>query len=248
MPTGKAARRSTAQGALAGVVLGVVTACATGSTTRAAPSPATVRVLVYNMHAGKDAAGVDNLDGVADVVRTTAADIVLLQEVDRKTRRSQDVDQPAVLATKTGFHSAFGSTLHYEGGEYGIAVLSRWPIARDTLYPLPIDPPQERAGGSHEPRGALHVVITSPHGAISVFNTRTSIPRATTIGGDRKPIAFACSSTRHTAAAHAWCLPVGTSIPHPRVPCSKACAPAGCATHGSSAVAAMASPIQPIRR
>ncbi|HEU4883151.1 MAG TPA: hypothetical protein VFT45_12915, partial [Longimicrobium sp.] len=42
-----------------------------------------VTVLVYNIHAGKDAGGHDNLARVAEVVRGSGADLVLLQEVDR---------------------------------------------------------------------------------------------------------------------------------------------------------------------
>jgi endonuclease/exonuclease/phosphatase family metal-dependent hydrolase len=61
------------------------------------------RVLVYNIHAGKDAAGIDNLTRVAELVRSTKADIVLLQEVDKGTRRSGNVDQPAVLASTISF-------------------------------------------------------------------------------------------------------------------------------------------------
>nr|MDQ3389574.1 hypothetical protein [Gemmatimonadota bacterium] len=121
-----------------------------------APAPASeVRVLIYNMHAGKDAGGVNNLERMATVVRETGADLVLLQEVDRGTLRSGGVDQPATLARLTGLHAAFGSTLDYQGGEYGIALLSRWPILSDTLLSLPVEPPQERAGGSREPRGML---------------------------------------------------------------------------------------------
>ena len=130
-----------------------------------------VRVLVYNIHAGKDAAGANNLAGVAALVRETNADLVLLQEVDQGTRRSGNVDQPAALAQQTGFHVAFGSALDYDGGEYGVAILSRWPIVSDTLFHLPVDPPQERSGGSHEPRGALRADVQSPHGRITIFNT-----------------------------------------------------------------------------
>ena len=131
----------------------------------------TIRVMVYNIHAGKDAAGVGNLDGVAALVRETRTDIALLQEVDQGTRRSGNVDQPAVLAAATGFHVAFGSALDYDGGEYGVAILSRWPITRDTLIHLPVDPPQERAGGSREPRGALRAEIATPAGSLTVLNT-----------------------------------------------------------------------------
>ncbi|HSL69576.1 MAG TPA: endonuclease/exonuclease/phosphatase family protein, partial [Longimicrobiales bacterium] len=47
-----------------------------------------LRVLTYNIHAGKDAAQQHNLQRVAEVIRSTGADIVLLQEVDRRTQRS----------------------------------------------------------------------------------------------------------------------------------------------------------------
>jgi endonuclease/exonuclease/phosphatase family metal-dependent hydrolase len=130
-----------------------------------------VRVLVYNIHAGWDASGKENLDRVAEVVRTARADVVLLQEVDRFTTRSGRVDQVARLTSATGLRAAFGKTLDYQGGAYGIAILSRWPITRDSLYHLPVSPPQQRAGGSYEPRGVLHAVIRSPRGDVHVFNT-----------------------------------------------------------------------------
>lgn len=130
-----------------------------------------LRVLVYNMHAGKDAAGADNLPRIAAFVRETGADLVLLQEVDRGTRRSGGVDQPATLRRLTGYHAAFGKTLDYDGGEYGIALLSRWPVVRDTVVRLPVDPPQERAGGSYEPRGALVATVAAPGGALTLVDT-----------------------------------------------------------------------------
>lgn len=131
----------------------------------------TVRVLVYNIHAGKDAAGEPNLGRVAALVRALEADLVLLQEVDRGTERSGKVDQLALLERETGLEGAFGKTLDYQGGDYGIAILSRWPIRADTLVRLPVTPPQERAGGSHEPRGALRVVVDAPGGPIVVVDT-----------------------------------------------------------------------------
>ena len=138
---------------------------------------APVRVLVYNIHAGKDAQGVDNLARVAELVRTTNADIALLQEVDRGTTRSGKTDQVRVLAGLTGFHSAFGKTLDYQGGDYGIAVLSRWPIGADTLHRLPVNPPQERSGAGYEPRGALEAVIRMPGPPLTVLNTHIDASR-----------------------------------------------------------------------
>jgi len=130
-----------------------------------------IRVVSYNIHAGKDAAGQPNLERVAALLDSLRADVVLLQEVDRGTTRSGGVDQLAELERLTGFNGAFGRSLDFQGGEYGIALLSRWPIEDVTVVPLAVTPPQERSGGSHEPRVALHGVIATPAGALHVVNT-----------------------------------------------------------------------------
>ena len=134
-------------------------------------APQTTRVLVYNIHAGKDAKGVDNLQRVADVIRETRADVVLLQEVDRNTRRSGNVDQVTELTRMTGMTAAFGKSLGFQGGDYGIAILSRWPIDSSRTVPLPIDPPQLRSGVSYEPRVALRAWIATPGGPLHIVNT-----------------------------------------------------------------------------
>lgn len=130
-----------------------------------------MNVLVYNIHAGKDAKGVGNLRRVADLIKSTETDVALLQEVDINTRRSGRVDQAAEVADFTGLRDVFGKTLDYDGGEYGIAVLTRWPVTHDTLFRLRVTPPQERAGGSYEPRGVLHALIATPHGPLHILNT-----------------------------------------------------------------------------
>jgi endonuclease/exonuclease/phosphatase family metal-dependent hydrolase len=178
--SGRRARRALA-GRLAGAALAASASLGAPAACRAPARPAApagaLRALVYNIHAGADAAGASNLARVADVVRATGADVVLLQEVDRGTRRSGGVDQVATLARLTGFHAAFGSTLDYDGGTYGVALLSRWPIARDTLLRLPVVPPQRRAGGAYEPRGALHAEVRAPWGTLVVLNTHLDASR-----------------------------------------------------------------------
>jgi len=145
---------------------------------RSANAPS--RVLVYNIHAGKDAKGVDNLARVAQIIRDSRADVVLLQEVDKGTERSGKVDQMAELQKLTGYFGAFGKTLDYQGGDYGIAILSRWPITADTLIHLPVEPPQHRSGVSYEPRGALRVAVQRPGGALRVINTHIDASREDT--------------------------------------------------------------------
>jgi endonuclease/exonuclease/phosphatase family metal-dependent hydrolase len=142
--------------AMAAILLGT----APGPTAR----PATVRILVLNMHAGRDAAGNSNLGDIAALVKSTDADLVLLQEVDRGTNRSGGTDQVEVLQKHTKYDAAFGaSLLRYDGGEYGIALLSRGGIGYQSTIPLPVAPAQTRAGGSHEPRIA-QLVLTAVHG------------------------------------------------------------------------------------
>jgi endonuclease/exonuclease/phosphatase family metal-dependent hydrolase len=155
----------------------VAAACASPRSTPAPAPDDGLVVLVFNIHAGKDAGGVHNLERVAGVVRETGADIVLVQEVDRLTTRSGGEDQIARLAELTGMHGAFGKTLDYQGGQYGIALLSRRPIARDTLFHLAIDPPQPRAGGSYEPRGAQYAAIPLDGDTLHVFNTHLDASR-----------------------------------------------------------------------
>lgn len=156
-------------------MLVLVTACAPY---RGGDAP--LRVLVYNIHAGKDAKGVDNLARVAEIIRDSRANIVLLQEVDKGTERSGKVDQVAELTRLTGYSGAFGKTLDYQGGDYGIAILSRWPISNDTLIHLPVEPPQHRSGVSYEPRGALRVSIDAPGGTLRVLNTHIDASREDT--------------------------------------------------------------------
>lgn len=134
---------------------------------------ASTRILTYNIHAGRDASGVDNLERVASIIRSSKADIVLLQEVDRNTARSGNVDQLAELTRRTGMHGVFGKSLDYQGGEYGIAILSRWPIVAHEVVPLRVEPPQVRAGGSIEPRIAL---IVTTHG-LRIANTHLDASR-----------------------------------------------------------------------
>jgi endonuclease/exonuclease/phosphatase family metal-dependent hydrolase len=155
----------------------VVLAALVGCAARPGAPATDLRVMVYNIHAGKDASGVDNLERVSQLIRNTSADIVLLQEVDRGTQRSGGVDQPAVLSRLTGLHVAFGRSLFYQGGDYGIAILSRWPITSQRTIPLPVNPPQERSGSSYEPRAVLEVRVASPAGELTVLNTHIDASR-----------------------------------------------------------------------
>jgi endonuclease/exonuclease/phosphatase family metal-dependent hydrolase len=136
-----------------------------------------IRVLVYNIHAGKDAGKVENLERVAGIVKDSRAEIVLLQEVDSVTRRSGGVDQIARLQELTGYSGVFGRTIDWDGGKYGIAILSRWPVIGSRFTPLPVEISDEKSRASYEERGALVAKIAVPGGVIRVVNTHLDATR-----------------------------------------------------------------------
>lgn len=109
----------------------------------------------YNIRHGR---GMDNrvaLERTAAVLRSLDADIVGLQEVDRNVERSGRVDQAALLGNLLGMRHAFGAFMDYQGGRYGMAILSRYPIASSREIMLP---------AGEEPRIALAARIVLPGG------------------------------------------------------------------------------------
>ncbi|MGX5818630.1 endonuclease/exonuclease/phosphatase family protein [Chitinophaga lutea] len=96
-----------------------------------AAGPVTVNVMTYNILRGKNRDGVDVLSGISDLIETSGADVVMLQEVDKLTVASGNVDQMAWLAANTtGYpYYAFASHFAYDGGQYGVGILSKFPLS-----------------------------------------------------------------------------------------------------------------------
>jgi len=123
-----------------------------------------IRVATYNiLHAA-----LKGLDAIADVLRAIDPDLVALQEVDRGVARSGGVDQPAWLADRLGLHHAFACACPWEGGEYGLAILSRFPIAGTRVLRLPSRAILSLADGA-EPRIMLSAGVDAPGGPLT-FN------------------------------------------------------------------------------
>lgn len=100
-----------------------------------------LKVLSYNIHIGNPPSkpGVTDLNGIAKVINESDADLVALQEVDIYTNRSgKDLDQAKELAKLTNRHCYFAKTIDHDGGEYGIAILSKFPIVKKESHLLPI--------------------------------------------------------------------------------------------------------------
>ena len=104
-----------------------------------------MRIITYNIHAGHGMDAAQALGTQAAVIRSLAPDVAAIQEVDRLTRRSGGVDQAAALAAATGLHAVFARAIDFEGGEYGIAVLSRHRPAAVRVVSLPSPRDEDRA-------------------------------------------------------------------------------------------------------
>lgn len=90
----------------------------------------TIRVMTYNIHVG---VGMDkklDLQRIAEVINRERPDLVGLQEVDRGVKRTEGKDEIAELAALTRMEYAFAPNLDYQGGKYGVAILSRFPIKK----------------------------------------------------------------------------------------------------------------------
>lgn len=121
-----------------------------------------LRVLTYNIHHGEGRDGKFDYERLAGKIEELRPDVAVLQEVDRGTKRAGGVDQAARLAELTGMKFVFGRAMPYDGGEYGLAILSRFPIERSETYPLPFD-------FGREPRALLRARIV-PEGGLPVFD------------------------------------------------------------------------------
>jgi endonuclease/exonuclease/phosphatase family metal-dependent hydrolase len=144
------------------LIILVVGVCAGGCAGAKLGSPARVSILTYNIYHGEDANGGSNLDAVAGIINSLEPDLVALQEVDNKTARAKRLDLTAELSRRTGMQGLFGKAMDYDGGGYGEAVLSRYPVIETKNNPLPHT-------AKAEPRAALEIHIELPGGVKMAF-------------------------------------------------------------------------------
>jgi endonuclease/exonuclease/phosphatase family metal-dependent hydrolase len=119
---------------------------------------ARIRVATWNVKAARMA----DLDALAELLREVDPDVVALQELDVGVVRTGGVHQPRVLAEALGYAYAFAVTVPYDGGLYGIGMLSRAGFESVRRWELP------NPGEVAEP--AINAVACTPGGPIRVVN------------------------------------------------------------------------------
>ncbi|WP_272521151.1 endonuclease/exonuclease/phosphatase family protein [Providencia sp. PROV202] len=114
----------------------------------------TIKVATYNIGKNELAADVANLDELSKAIAKIDADVIVLTEIDNKTARSKKVNQLEEIAKANKMDFAFGKALDFDGGEYGVGILSKYKIEKSQVVNLP--------SGGAEQRVVLLSQITKP--------------------------------------------------------------------------------------
>lgn len=119
----------------------ILSACSTSHEPSEPPKevPA-INVMTYNIHHGNPPTreeGYIDLETIAATIRKTDPDLVALQELDSVTERSGKIFQLKVLADMLDMHYYYGKAIPYQGGGYGVGILSKHPITEARTIKLP---------------------------------------------------------------------------------------------------------------
>lgn len=128
-------------------------------------------LMSYNVRNGKGMDNKRNLNRTAAVIRAARPDVVALQEIDSVTRRSEGNDVAAVLGRKCSMYHTFSKTIDYDGGGYGVALLSREKPVAVQRFALP---------GREEARTLLYVefeqyAVVSTHLSLTAEDRMASL-------------------------------------------------------------------------
>lgn len=126
----------------------------------------TLKVMSYNIHHCNPPSMQDSIDinAIVNVIRSENPDLLAIQEVDVNTKRSGVLNQAAAIANKLNMYYFFAKSIDYQGGEYGVAIISKYTLNETVVYHLPT-----KAGTNGEPRVLATAKIILPNGAAVRF-------------------------------------------------------------------------------
>lgn len=126
-----------------------------------------LKILTYNIHHANPPSKPNVIDiaAIANVIIKQQPDIVALQEIDVHTNRSgKTINEAEDIARLAGMKYYFAKAIDYDGGEYGVAILSKFPMEKTSKNPLPT---AEGTGGEH--RTLATAIINLPGNKKIVF-------------------------------------------------------------------------------
>ncbi|MEX2566816.1 MAG: endonuclease/exonuclease/phosphatase family protein [Cyclobacteriaceae bacterium] len=87
-----------------------------------------ISVMSYNIHHGANREEQLTLKEMGNFILDSQVDIIGLQEVDSVCHRSGSQDQMRELSKITGMEHTFARHFAYQGGAYGLGILSKFPM------------------------------------------------------------------------------------------------------------------------
>ena len=104
-----------------------------------------ITLMTYNVYSGRTLDGNYDLDGKIAAIRAVKPDILGLNEVHRNTNHSGHTSQTDLYADAIGCkYRFFARAIDHDGGEYGIALMARFPILECRTVQVPEVPSGRR--------------------------------------------------------------------------------------------------------
>ena len=96
-----------------------------------------ISIMSYNIRNAKGLDNITDYQRIADVILRETPDVVALQEIDSVTGRSKGVDVLKEIAVRTSMYHVYNASIVYDGGKYGVGILSKEQPLSHYGIPLP---------------------------------------------------------------------------------------------------------------
>jgi len=130
-----------------------------------------IRIMTYNVHSCTGTDGKISPERIARAIGRHEPDIVALQELDMGRKRTGEADQPHLIAKELDMDYHFHPCVVIGQEQYGIAVLSRFPMELIRAGRLPGNTKNPLT----EPRGVIWSIVDIAGTKINIFNTHLGL-------------------------------------------------------------------------
>lgn len=96
-----------------------------------------IRIMSYNIRNAKGLDDITDYERISRVIVEAAPTVVAVQELDSMTVRSQGTYVLETLGRQTLMHATYGPAIDFQGGKYGIGILSKEKPLHVCCVPLP---------------------------------------------------------------------------------------------------------------
>ena len=96
-----------------------------------------LKLMSYNVRNARGMDGILDYQRIANVILNEAPDVVAVQELDSMTTRSEQKYVLNEIAARTQLKASYAPAISYQGGKYGIGILSKEQPLGIRTFPLP---------------------------------------------------------------------------------------------------------------